>query len=137
MEWARITAMPELTPGSVKINIAEFIAALITCETFAEFCTGKITTLELDNITAKAWLDSARCTRAPYDRCAQSSHLYRLKMNMKIRTSWIPSELNMFADACSRKLLNFQIKGRRHVIGGHSFRRISPKLNNLLKYYKN
>ena len=129
--------MPELTPGSVKINIAEFIAALITCETFAEFCTGKITTLELDNITAKAWLDSARCTRAPYDRCAQGSHLYRLKMNMKIITSWIPSELNIFADACSRKLLNFQIKGRRHVIGGHSFRRISPKLNSLLKYYKN
>ena len=54
MDWTKITAMPELTPGSVKINIAEFIAALITCETYAEFCIGKITKLELDNITAKA-----------------------------------------------------------------------------------
>ena len=44
----------ELAPGSVKINIAEYIAALITCETFADFCAGKITMIQLDNITAKA-----------------------------------------------------------------------------------
>ena len=54
VEWAGMTKMPELTPGSVKINIAEFIAALITCETFAGYCAGKITLLEMDNITTKA-----------------------------------------------------------------------------------
>ena len=47
-----MTTMPELAPGSVKINIAEFIAALITCETYADYCVGKITVLEVDNITA-------------------------------------------------------------------------------------
>ena len=52
--WADIATMPELAAGSVKINVAEYIAALITCETFAHFCTGKITVLDLDNITAKA-----------------------------------------------------------------------------------
>ena len=136
VEWAGMTKMPELTPGSVKINIAEFIAALITCETFAGYCAGKITLLEIDNITAKAWLDTARCTRAPYDRCAQGSHLHRLKMNMKIKTPWIPSSQNIVADACSRNALTFKSKGQLYVLAGRQFRRISPKLNNLLKYCK-
>ena len=61
----KLVAMPDLYPGNVKINVAEFIAALITCETYADRCKGRITTLEIDNTTAKAWLDSARCTRAP------------------------------------------------------------------------
>ena len=52
--WTRIMPTVELAPGSVKINIAEYIAALITCETFADFCAGKITMIQLDNITAKA-----------------------------------------------------------------------------------
>ena len=30
-EWERIIAMGELVPGSVRINVAEFLAALITC----------------------------------------------------------------------------------------------------------
>ena len=83
-EWEKIVPMPDLTPGNVKINVAEFIAALITCDTFSAYCTGMLTTLHIDSITAKAWLDSARCPKAPYDRCAQSSHLHRLKRNMKI-----------------------------------------------------
>ena len=82
-----MTTMPELAPGSVKINITEFIAALVTCETYADYCVGKITVLEVDNITAKAWLNTARCTRAPYDRCAQGCHIHRLNMNMKIKPS--------------------------------------------------
>ena len=52
--WARIITTAELAPGDVKINIAEYMAALITCETFADFCAGKITVIQLDNITAKA-----------------------------------------------------------------------------------
>ena len=46
--------MEDLTPGAPAINVAEFIAALITCETFAEFCNGKITTIEIDNVAAKS-----------------------------------------------------------------------------------
>ena len=128
--------MSELKPGQVQINIAEFIAALITCETFADFCTARITTLELDNVTAKAWLDTARCTRAPYDRCAQGIHLYILKKNMKVKTSWIPSAENLLADICSRKTFTWNSPGHVHVIAGHRWRRVSPKLSNLLRFVK-
>ena len=136
VEWAKFATMPELAPGSVKINIAEFIAALITCETYAEYCAGKITTLEIDNITAKAWLDNARCTRAPYDRCAQGSHMHRLGMNIKIKTSWIPSAQNLIADICSRVPFKVKNKGQSHIVAGQRYRRISPKFNNLLIYFK-
>ena len=136
LDWQQMATMTELTAGSVKINIAEFISALITCDTFATYCTGKITTLSIDNITAKAWLDTARCPRAPYDRCAQGSHLHRLKMNMKIKTSWIPSAQNIVADTCSRVAFTSQTRGQLHMIAGHCLRRISPKLNELLRYYK-
>ena len=135
MEWAKLATMPELAPGSVKINIAEVIAALITCETYAEYCAGKITTLEMDNITAKAWFDNARCTRAPYDRCAQGSHMHRLGMDIKIKTSWIPSAQNSIADICSRVPFKRHKKGRSHSLAGHLYRRISPKFHHLLKYY--
>ena len=36
-EWEKVVKMSDLSPGSVKINQAEFLAALITCETFARF----------------------------------------------------------------------------------------------------
>ena len=52
--WAKRHPMEDLIPGAVAINVAEFIAALITCETFAEFCSGKITTIEIDNVAAKS-----------------------------------------------------------------------------------
>ena len=135
-EWEKIVPMPDLTPGNVKINVAEFIAALITCDTFSAYCTGMLTTLHIDSITAKAWLDSARCPRAPYDRCAQGSHLHRLKKDMKIKTAWMPSGQNKIADTCSRVALTFHNKGPRHMIAGLCFRRMSPKFNELLKYYK-
>ena len=71
-----MASIAALHPRHIKINVAEFVAALITCETFSQFCVGRITVLHLDNVTAKAWLDSARCPRAPFDRCAQGTHLY-------------------------------------------------------------
>ena len=52
--WAERHPMEDLKPGAIAINVAEFIAALITCETFAEFCSGKITTIEIDNVSAKS-----------------------------------------------------------------------------------
>ena len=77
--WQKIAPKPILRMDKVHINVAEFLAALTTWETFSDFIKRSITTLVLDNVTAKAWIDSARCTRHPYDRCAQGNHLYMLK----------------------------------------------------------
>ena len=45
--------MDSLSQDWMQINVAEYIALLITCETFAEFCRGKITDCELDNTSAQ------------------------------------------------------------------------------------
>ena len=52
-EWYRVFPIASLTSGSVKINVAEFLAILITCETFTSFCAGKMTTIETDNVSAE------------------------------------------------------------------------------------
>ena len=53
IEWQKVMRMTELCPGSVRINIAEFLAALITCETFADHCAGLYSTLAVDNTAAR------------------------------------------------------------------------------------
>ena len=53
-EWGGIRSLGDLSVGHVKIGVAEFLAALISFETFADFCSGKFTTLEIDNISAKS-----------------------------------------------------------------------------------
>ena len=132
--WTRIMPTVELATGSVKINVAEYIAALITCETFADFCAGKITMLQLDNITAKTWLATARCPRAPYDRCGQGLHLYMIKRNMKIMATWIPSAENVLADILSRK--RFAGRNKVHVVSGYRLQLVVPKYHNLLSFCK-
>ena len=132
--WQKIAPKSILRMGKVHINVAEFLAALVTCETFSDFVEGSITTLELDNVAAKAWIDSARCTRHPYDRCAQGSHLYMLKHSMKIRTRWVPSEENVLADECSRKAYSRSRLG--HIISGARLRRVSPRWLNVLRFCK-
>lgn len=67
--------------------MAEYMAALITCETFTDHCSGRITYLDLDNTSARSWLDKARCPRFPVDRCGQGAHLFMLEKNMKIITN--------------------------------------------------
>ena len=52
-EWSIMAPMSELRPGVAEIIVAEFISAFITCETFTDLCTGRLTTLQLDNTTAK------------------------------------------------------------------------------------
>ena len=126
--------MLSLGEGPIHIIVAEFLAALITCETFAEFCRGKMTTLAIDNISAKAWLDSARCPKHPYDRCAQSTHLYMLKQKMKIQTQWVSSEANILADKCSRK---HYVKSRKgQIISGTRLKKIRPMWLNVLRFCK-
>ena len=131
-QWKRIFSNTDLIPGQVMINVAEFLAALITIETFASACANKLNYLELDNSSAHSWLRSARCPRFPFDRCAQGTHLHMLSMNMKIVTRWIPTGENKVADECSRKLffndtLGYEVRGLRLL-------KVKPKWLNVLKY---
>ena len=75
-----IAPMTDLSPGNVKINVAEFIAALITCESFEESCTEAITTIELDNITAMVRMQTAICPRNSFDRAAQGAYFQMLEI---------------------------------------------------------
>ena len=124
--------MVVLTMGNVKINVAEFLALLITCETFTPFCIGKITDIETDNISAKSWLNNARCPVYPYDRCAQGLHLHLLRHDMYLRAVWIPSDHNAVADQCSREL--FPKKPTVHCISGRRMMKVTPKWANVTKY---
>ena len=56
-----------LTVGSVKINVADFLALLITYETFTPFCAGRISDIERYNVSAESWVNSARCAHYPFD----------------------------------------------------------------------
>ena len=126
--------MMSLSKNRLHINAAEFLAALITIETFAKYCKGKITILGIDNTTAKTWLDSARCPKRPYDRCAQSTHLFMLKQKMKIKTQWVSSVNNTLADKFSR---NYYSKSRKgHLIAGVRLQKVSPKWQNVLRFCK-
>ena len=128
----KIASMGCLRPGSVKINTAEFLAALITCETFASYCKGTYTSLSLDNFTAKCWFEAARCPIFPFDRCAQGTHLHLLEMSIKIKTRWIPTEENLHADICSRTPL--KARGPVHRIAGLRFHKVKPLWNNVLRF---
>ena len=133
-EWSTVHPTAALMPGNILINEAEFLAALITCETFSEFCAHKLTVLEIDSTVAKAWLDSSRCPIHPFDRYAQATHLNMLKREMKIRTSWVTSNDNSLADICSREFFSAGSSG--HLIKGVRLRKISPKWLNVIRFYK-
>ena len=124
--------MNDLCPDNVKINVAEFIALLITCETFTPFCANKITSLRVDNVSARAWFDRARCPRYPFDRCAQGLHLWILKNSMKVRTVWVTSAENHIADRCSRETFNLKSSG--HDILGARYRKVAPKWGNVIRF---
>ena len=127
-----MTPMARLRPESVEINVAEFLAALITCETFATFCTGTLTRLSLDNYSGKSCLDAARCPIHPFDRCAQGIHLYLLSMSIKISTRWISSGENAQADFCSR--IRLAAKPPKIRVAGLWLRKVRPLWQNELKY---
>ena len=131
-QWEKIWPLADLKPGQVMINVAEFLAALITIETFAPDCAGKLTYLELDNTSANSWLRTARCPRYPFDRCAQGTHLYMLSKDIKISSRWIPTGENKVADKCSRK--NFYKKSPGHMVGELKLLKVKPKWLNVLKF---
>ena len=117
-------SITELLLGKVSINLAEFMALLITCETFTSYCTNTITTIGVDNVSARSWFDRARCPRFPFDRCAQGLHLWMLKNAIKFKTSWVPSAENQIADICSRERFNMKSSG--HCLFGARYRKIRP-----------
>ena len=120
--WYKVSPMPSLTVGSVKINVAEFLALLITCETFTAFCEGTYTTIVTDNVSAKTSVNKARCPHHPFDRCAQGLHLHMLRHAMKLRASWMPTWGNTLADKCSRK--KFSMNAAGHSIGGRQILKV-------------
>ena len=131
-EWKENTSLRDIGPDNVKINVAEFLALLITCETFAEYCSNKITCFQIDNTAAKAWFDVARCPTFPFDRCAQGTHLYMMECAMKISTSWVSSAENKVADVLSRERLSGKRSG--HLIANTYVRKVKPKWRHLIKF---
>ena len=131
-EWNEILDIPVLRPGAVEINVAEFLAALITCETFSPFCSKKFTTVELDSRVAKSWLDTARCPKHPFDRCAQGVHWHLLKNSIKLRTAWVPSGDNGLADIFSRYMFSANPSG--HIVCGCRMLKIKPKWAHVLRF---
>ena len=125
--------MADLKPGLVKIQSAEFIAALITCETFSEYCAKKLTTLLIDNVTARSWIEVARCPRHPFDRVAQAAHLFWLEKSIKIKPVWVSSSDNYIADIFSRGRFDAKIAGG-HFVAGMWFTKIKPKWLNVVKF---
>ena len=121
-----------LKPGSVQINKGEFLAALITFETFAPHCSDKLTNLALDNRVAKSWLDSARCPIFPFDRYAQGLHLYMLQLSIKVETRWISSAENKIADICSRQ--KFERGRSPHKVADTRLQQVRPRWASVLKF---
>ena len=131
-QWSNIKDFGDLRQGHVKICVAEFLAALITLETFADRCSGKFTTIEIDNTGAKQWWDSSRCPKSPFDRYAQGLHLHLLERSIKIRTEWVSSNANHLADSCSR--INLSRRATGHDIAGVRMKKIRPKFSNVLRF---
>ena len=131
-DWNSVVSMVNLRTGQVNINVAEYVAMLVTCETFAEFCGGKLTYLDVDNTSAHAWFEAARCPKFPIDRCGQGTQMYMLEKGMKVKTHWIPSGENVLADACSRK--HFSMSASGHLFGDILLRKVKPRWRNVLKF---
>ena len=131
-EWQTIVPMECLAPGHVEINKAEFLAALLTSETFARYCANKITVLALDNRVAKNWFDTARCPIFPFDRCAQGVHLYMIQQSMKVQTTWIASAENKLADIFSWR--KYEKRRDTHMVLGKRLQKVRPRWANALKF---
>ena len=54
VEWYKRFPLSALSVDNVHINVAEYMAILISCETFTPWCAGKLTEIHTDNVTAKA-----------------------------------------------------------------------------------
>ena len=91
-----------------------------------------MSTLEVDNITAKAWFDAARCPNFPFDRYAQGTHLFMMECAMKIVTVWISSSANMLADTPSRRRLSK--RGAGCNVAGSQLLKVKPRWKNVIKF---
>ena len=131
-EWHRIVCTRGISPGDINIHAAEYLALLITCETFADQCKNRLTYLDIDNTSALNWFEAARCPKYPFDRCGQGMHLYMLERNMKVKTNWVCSAANALADRCSREPFSNNRVG--HDFNGVRLRRVKPRWLNVIKF---
>ena len=131
-QWYRIVSTRGMSPRNVNIHEAEYLALLITCETFADQCEGYLTYLDVDNISALNWFEAARCPKFPFDRSGQGTHLYMLERNMKVRANWLCSAANALADKCSREV--FSIGRAGHDFDGVRLRGVKPRWQNVVKF---
>ena len=131
-EWYGIVSTRGISPANMNIHVAEYLALLITCETFADQCEGCLTYLDIDNTSAHNWFEAARCPKSPFDRCGQGAHLYMLERNMKVKTNWVCSAANAFADTCSRG--SFDNNRLGHDFNGVRLRRVKPRWQNVIKF---
>ena len=127
-----VADMKALQPGSVRINQAEFLAALINCETFTDQCSRKYTLLQLDNTVALQWVRMARCPIHPLDRCAQAVHLHMLRHSMKVEAKWMASDDNFLVDWCSRVRLPSTMQSR--AMAEFRLTKVTPRWAEVLKY---
>ena len=130
--WDRIFSTRAIPSPRENINTAEYLALLITCETFANQAAGRITYMDVDNRPALAWFEAARCPIFPFDRCGQGTHLYLLERNMKVRAKWIRSASNTLADRCSRKM--FSLKRAVHEFDGVRLMKVKPRWQNVMRF---
>ena len=130
-DWDELVSRKHLPLSRSHINVAEYVALLLTCETFAEWCQGKFTYCELDNVSAQSWFEAAPCPIYPIDRLGHGAHLLMLD-RMKVRTRWVPSAANHVADLCSRR--HFSMARGGHSIAGLRWRKVKPLWQNVLKF---
>ena len=130
--WDRIFSTRAISSPRENINTAEYLALLITCETFANQAAGRITFMDVDNRPALAWFEAARCPIFPFDRCGQGTHLHLLERNMKVRAKWIRSASNALADRCSRKTFSMMRAG--HDFDGIRLLKVKPRWQNVMRF---
>ena len=131
IDFSRIVSLRRLRPRHVGINVAEFIAALITQETFLADCENFLSIHFVDNTSALAWLNKDRCSVSPFDKLAQAMALKKLACCAKIWHRYIPTKENTVADEASRKQY-----GQLMIVNGARFKKSRPRWNETLRFIK-
>ena len=87
----------------------------------------------IDSVTARSWIEAARCPRHPFDRAAQAAHLYWLERSIKIKPVWVSSSDNYLADIFSRGRIKVKIAGG-HFAADKWLMKVRPKWKNVVKF---
>ena len=80
----------------------ELFSALISILCFGDKICGRLIELYIDNENAYAWLRKSRCTNTLGTKFLAKWEYRKWVMECKVSVKWIPSEVNVAADALSR-----------------------------------